>query len=154
MYEAGQKIEKWQQTAADAVEQLVQSKNTAQNFAEDLKQNLEDTSERKSTLKSVDSITKRLEEHIALFLGKVDDRQGITRNRKNTVMSRLGTASSYVQSRQSGITKTEEILMEQAREELQEALNKTNKFYRDVWPDFKEEMNQIEMSAFKETKIF
>jgi photosystem II stability/assembly factor-like uncharacterized protein len=154
VYEAGQKIEKWQQTAADAVEQLVQSKNTAEIFAEDLKQNLEDTSERKSALKSVDSIIQRLEEHIALFLGKVDDRQGITRNRENTVMTRLGTASSYVRSRQNGITKTEEILMEQAREELQEALNKTNEFYRDVWPDFKEEMNQIEMPAFKETKIF
>lgn len=154
VYEAAQKIEKWQQTAADAVEQLVKSKNTAENFAEDLKQNLKDTSERKSAIRSVDSIKKKLEEHIALFLGKVDDRQGITRNRENTVMTRLGTASSYVRSRQNGITKTEEILMNQAREELQEALNKTNKFYRDVWPDFKEEMNQIEMSAFKETKIF
>lgn len=154
VYEAGQKIEKWQQTAADAVEQLVQSKNTAETYAEDLKQNLEETSERKSALKSVDSITKRLEEHIALFLGKVDDRQGITRNRENTVMTRLGTASSYVRSRQNGITKTEEILMNQAREELQAALNKTNKFYQEEWPDFQAEMKQIEMSVFKETQIF
>jgi len=132
----------------------VQSKNTAENFAKDLKQKLKYNSERKSAIRSVDSIKKKLEEHIALFLGKVDDRQGITRNRENTVMTRLGTASSYVRSRQNGITKTEEILMEQAREELQEALNKTNEFYRDVWPDFKEEMNQIEMPTFKETKIF
>ncbi|WP_405198987.1 VPS10 domain-containing protein [Christiangramia sp. LLG6405-1] len=154
VYEAGEKIEKWQQTAADAVNQLVQSKNTAEIFAEDLKQNLEDTSERRSALKSVDSITKRLEEHIALFLGKVDDRQGITRNRENTVMTRLGTASSYVSSRQNGITKTEEILMEQAWEELQSAINKTNEFYQEEWPDFKAEMKQIEMSVFKETRIF
>jgi len=154
VYEAGQKIEKWQQTAADAVKQLVQSKNTAETFAEYLKQNLEETSERKSALKSVDSITERLEEHIALFLGKVDDRQGITRNRENTVMTRLGTASSYVRSRQNGITKTEEILMDQAREELQAALYKTNKFYQEEWPDFKAEMKQIEMSVFKETRIF
>ncbi|WP_035696135.1 VPS10 domain-containing protein [Christiangramia portivictoriae] len=154
IYNASKKLEKWQQTAADATEQLVKSKNTAEQIADDLKKNLEDTEERKSALKSVDSITKKLEEHIALFLGKLDDRQGITRNRENTVMTRLGTASSYVSSRQNGITRTEEMLMEQAREELENALKKTNDFYKNEWPAFMTEIKQIEMSPFRETELF
>ena len=66
---------------------------------------------------------------VALYIGKEDKRQGITRNPKVTVMQRLRTASRYVGSRQTGITTTEEQLMIQAKNALQKALDATNLFF-------------------------
>jgi len=128
VYDASKKIEQWQQIAADAVKQLIESKNTAEKLGKDLKESMTEGEERKEAMVKVDSITEKLEDHIAMYLGKVDKRQGITRSGENTVISRLSTASGYVQSRQEGITKTEEILMEQARDELKAALEQTNSF--------------------------
>ena len=66
----------------------------------------------------------------------------------------MGTASYYVQTRQNGITKTETILINQAKESLKEVLSKTNSFFAEEWLPYKEEMENLVISTFKETELF
>ena len=152
IYAAEKDLESQTQIAADAVEQLVESKNTAEDFQKRLKK--EDKDKYKEELKSSKDIIKKIDEKIALFLGKEDERQGITRNPETTVMERFSTADYYISSRPNGLTKTENELLTQAKDELKAALEQVNAFYANEWPDYRSKMEQIKLSPFKEIKTF
>ena len=57
-------------------------------------------------------------------------------------MQRIGTASSYVGSRKTGMTVTEEKLMRFAKNELLMALEKQNAFFETTWSVFEAEMKK------------
>ena len=99
-------------------------------------------------------IIKKADSIIDIYVGKEDKRQGITRNPEVTVMQRLGTASYYTGSRQNGLTATEEQLIKQASDALKDALNTTNTFFTTEWKTYREKMEKLEVSPFKETKQF
>jgi len=151
-YAAGKKIENMTQTAANAVKQLVESKNVATEYQTALKKL--DEKKYKDAIKESKNISKRIDEVIALYLGKIDKRQGITRNPEVTVMQRIGSANWYVSSRQTGLTDTERQLMSQAEDELKDALQKTNTFFTDEWKTYRSQMEQIDLKPFKETTTF
>lgn len=88
------------------------------------------------------------------FLGKVDKRQGITRNPEITPLQRLGNASSYVYDSQTGLTSTETTLIKHAKDALDKLLGETNNFFNNEWPDYQTIMKQIKMDPFKEIKVF
>ena len=140
------------QTAADAVKQLVESKNVAEKYSKDLKEM--DEKKYKDQIKASKEIVKEIDSVIALYLGKEDKRQGITRNPEITVMQRIGNASYYAGSRKNGITKTEQNLIRYAKEELKTALDKTNAFFTDEWNTYRESIEKLELSPFKETETF
>lgn len=150
VYDMGKKIEAMIQTAADAVRQLVESKAVAQ----EIKKKMTDLDKKKweSQIKKIDSIVEDMDTEIAKYLGKEDKRQGITRNPEITVMQRIYTANQYVNSRQMGITKTEEQLIKFAETALKKALDDTNAFFNTQWMPFESEMKKIELSPFKEIK--
>ena len=152
VYAASKELEKMQQTAADAVKQLAESKSTAEKFQKELKEI--DKEKFKSEIQTSTEIVKKIDELIAIYLGKEDNRQGITRNPEVTVMQRLGTANGYVQSRQNGITSTEETLMKHAKDDLQSALEKTNAFFNDDWSIYQKTMENLQTSPFKSIKTF
>ncbi|EAQ49254.1 MULTISPECIES: VPS10 domain-containing protein [Leeuwenhoekiella] len=152
IYEAEKHLESLTQVAADAVKQLVESKNIAEDFIADLKKADKETY--KAQIDSSKAIAEKLEEHIAVFLGKEDDRQGITRNAEVTVLNRIYLASSYVGSRPNGLTATEEQLITQAEKDLEAALEKVNTFFTEEWATYESEMKQVELSPFKEIKTF
>jgi len=152
VYEYGKQIEKLTQTAADAVEQLVQSKDLATKYAKELKDL--DKDKYKEQIKSSKAISKAIDSVVALYLGKVDKRQGITRNPEVTVMQRIGMANRYVASRKTGITQTEKDLIRYANEELTSALNKTNAFFTQKWKPYREAIEGLNLSPFKQTKTF
>ncbi len=152
IYERGKKLQRHVQKAADAVKQLVQSKNVANKYAKELKEL--DKEKFKDQIKNSKAIVKKIDSVVALYLGKDDKRQGITRNPEITVMQRLNTARFYVLTRKTGITSTEEQLIKFAEEELKEALDKTNTFFKDDWKAYRDEIEQLEVSPFKETKTF
>ncbi|MCT8339824.1 hypothetical protein MG296_07145 [Flavobacteriaceae bacterium TK19130] len=149
-YEASKKLEKMTQTAADAVSQLVESKETAEELRKKLKK--EDDEKYEAEIKASKEIVKQIDSLIAFYLGKEDDRQGITRNSDPTVMSRIQTASWYSGSRPNGLTATENQLMDQAKTALQKALEATNNFFVTEWPTYRSTMTQIELSPFKEVE--
>lgn len=152
VYETGKSIEKMSQTAADAVKQLVESKTVAEKYSKDLKELDENKFEQH--IKASKDIATQIDSVIALYLGTVDKRQGITRNPEITVMQRIRTASYYTKSRKTGITKTEQDLIRYAEAELKSALEKTNTFFNEKWKPYRESIETMELSPFKDVKSF
>jgi hypothetical protein len=108
----------------------------------------------KDQIKGSKEIIKQIDSVIALYLGKEDKRQGITRNPEITVMQRIGNASFYTRTRKTGISATERRLIQFAEDDLNEALIKTNTFFSDKWKAYREEIEKQEVSPFKEIKVF
>ncbi|NND79310.1 MAG: hypothetical protein HKN53_05375 [Maribacter sp.] len=152
VYEISKKINALTQTAADAVKQLVESKNVANKYQKELKDL--DKEKFKDQIKASKDIIKEIDSVIALYLGKEDKRQGITRNPEVTVMQRIRNASYYSGTRKTGITATEERLIKFAKEDLKKALQKTNAFYQDKWKAYRDEIEKQDVSPFKEIKTF
>ncbi|NAS11631.1 hypothetical protein GTQ38_06435 [Flavobacteriaceae bacterium R33] len=152
VYDIGKRLQDYQQKAADAVKQLVKSKNIANKYGKELK--TLDKEKFKDQIKASELISKKIDSVVAIFVGKEDKRQGITRNPEPTVVRRLNTARFYVASRKTGITDTERKLIRFAEEELKGALSKTNAFFNDSWKEYQEEIEQLEISPFKEVEVF
>lgn len=152
VYEMGKQIDTYTQTAANAVKQLVQSKDLAKKYQKELKEL--DKEKFKDQIKTSKDIVKKIDSVVALYLGKEDKRQGITRNPEITVMQRLNTAAYYVKTRKSGITDTERRLVSFAKEELQTALDSTNSFFNASWKPYREAIEALDLTPFKETSTF
>ena len=89
-----------------------------------------------------------------LFFGKDDKRQGIIRSPKETVLSRIRKAYYYSISRPNGITKTENILINQAKNQLEFALDSVNLFFNKDWENYQLKMEKLNLSPFKSIKKF
>jgi len=152
VYTASKELEGMTQVAADAVKQLVESKQIAEKYQKELKKL--DKDKYKDAIKSSKDIIKKIDTVIAVYLGKVDKRQGITRNPEVTVMQRFGTAGWYSGSRKSGLTSTERTLIKHAKDALNSALDKTNTFFTDEWKGYESSMKQLDLSPFKDIKTF
>lgn len=152
VYTASKDVQDMRQTAADAVKQLVESKTIASDYSKKLAKI--DKKKFKDNIKASKDIVKKIDELIDIYLGKQDDRQGITRNPEINVTQRIGTASWYVGSRQNGITSTERTLIKHAKDDLKSAINKTNTFFNDEWKTYKTSMESLDISPFKDTKSF
>jgi photosystem II stability/assembly factor-like uncharacterized protein len=152
VYQSETHLESLMQKAADAVKQLVESKEIATTLSKDLTSL--DKEMHKEAIKKTSEINKTIDSLLTLYLGTIDKRQGITRNPEITVMQRIGEASSYVGSRKTGITETEEKLLVFAENQLKQALAKQNEFFENQWPAFQSSMKAIDRDPFKETKLF
>ena len=152
VYTASKNLETMQQSMADAVKQLIESKQTAEKFQTDLKKL--DKEKYKDEIKSSKDIIKQIDTIIDVYLGKEDKRQGITRNPETTVNQRIGLANGYVRSRQNGMTSTETTLIKNAKDALIDALDKTNKFFTETWNPYQVKMEQLQINPFKEIKSF
>jgi len=97
IYEHSKKLEGYTQTAADAVKQLVESKDLANKFSKEMK--TLDKEKYKDQIKASGTIVKAIDSVVAMYIGKEDKRQGITRNPEINVMQRIGNASYYVGTR-------------------------------------------------------
>ncbi|TLP80318.1 hypothetical protein ES765_08520 [Maribacter sp. ACAM166] len=150
VYSNGKVLESYMQKAADAVKQLSQSKAVAAQFQKDLKKL--DDKKYKDQIDASKAIVKKIDTVIALYIGKVDKRQGITRNKEMTVMQRIQTARGYVGSRKAGMTVTEKQLLKFAKEELESSLGKTNAFFSTEWNGYKAKMEKLKLSPFKKVE--
>jgi len=152
VYQTRKQLEEYTQTAADAVKQLVESKNLANSFQKEMKEL--DKDKYKDQIKASKEIVKQIDSVVALYIGKEDKRQGITRNPEITVMQRIGTATRYVATRKTGITETERDLIAYAKTELKAALETTNTFFDDKWKPYRATIEGLDLSPFKATKTF
>ena len=152
IYATAEKLQQMTQTATDAVKQLVESKNVANKYSKELKEL--DKKKYKDQIKASGTIVKQIDSVMALYIGKEDKRQGITRNPEVTVMQRIGNASGYVQSRPNGLTITERDLIKYAEEDLEKAIQKTNLFFTDKWKAYQDDIEKLQVSPFKEIKTF
>lgn len=152
VYNASKDIEKLSQLMADAVKQLVESKNISKKYKSNLKEL--DKEKYKDEIKASKDIIKKIDSLIDLYLGKEDKRQGITRNPEVTIGQRINLARGYVRSRQNGLTTTEKTLIEHAKNALKNGLEKTNVFFNEDWKAYKKSMENITLLPFKTTKSF
>ena len=157
-YNASKELESYQEKIATAVQQLVESKNTATALKTKLSKadTLASEAEKKykTQIKSSTAIIKKIDSLIGLFIGTVDKRQGITRNPEVTVNQRFSLASRYIRSRFGEQTATEETLMNQFKEEYKKTISTTNSFFNTDWATYKSSLEKIQISPFKDTKIF
>jgi len=151
-YNASKEIQNIRQTAADAVKQLVESKTIASDYSKSLTKL--DKKKYKDQIKASKDIIKKLDKVLALYLGKVDKRQGITSDPTVNVNQRIGTASYYSGSRPNGLTSTEHTLIKHAKEALRKALEQTNNFFNDDWKPYQTSIEALETSPFKDVKSF
>jgi hypothetical protein len=152
VYAASKQIEKMQATAADAVKQLVESKTIAETYKKNLTKLDKDTY--KNEIEASKTIVKSIDSLIDKYLGKVDKRQGITRNPEITPLQRLGTASYYVSGSQTGLTSTETTLIKHAKDALDKLFGETNGFFEKEWTYYQTSMKDIKMDPFKDIKTY
>ena len=152
IYTASKRLENMQETIANAVKQLVESKQIATKFKGDLTKL--DKDQYKDDIKASKDLIKEINNLIDLYLGKQDKRQGITNTSVVTVSDRLEIASWYVVSRQNGLTTTENILIKHAKDAVNDALEKTNTFFNDSWKSYQITMEAIQTNPFKEISTF
>ena len=147
VYTAAKELQIDIQKASDAVKQLVESKNIADKITADLKEI--DAKANKELIDSSVEISKKIDALIDSFLGKVDQRQGITRNPELTVMQRLNLANSYIQSRKTGINDNELRLINFAKQSLNTNLDNVNNFFSSDWKTYREQFDVSKLSPFK-----
>jgi photosystem II stability/assembly factor-like uncharacterized protein len=152
IYNMSKKLENMEGIMADAVKQLVESKDIANAFKTDLSKL--DKKLYKDDIKASTAIVKEIDELIALYLGKEDDRQGITSTSIVNVNDRFQTASYYISTRQNGLTLTETTLLKQAEDAVNDALEKTNSFFNDSWKPYQTKMETLQTNPFKEISTF
>ena len=152
IYDTSKAMEKDRQLMADVVKQLVESKNTANEIKSNLTK--EDKKKYKDQIKASSNIVKEIDKLIAAFLGKIDRRQGITRNPEVTVLQRFGNARRYVGSRFGNLTSTEQQLINQYKGAMNEAIKNTNEFFDTNWKQYRAKVENINISPFKEIKKY
>ena len=150
-YNSGKKLENFIETVNQVSNQLAESIIIVKDFEKIM---AKDTSTHKKHLKLSKEMIKKITGIQDLFFGKDDKRQGIIRSPKENVLSRIRKASYYASSRPNGITKTENILINQAKNELESALDSVNSFFIDDWKEYQLKMEEIDFSPFKSIKNF
>ena len=107
-------------------------------------------------LKKVADQTKAVQDSLNIIWeyinGKVEKQQGISGFDRPTAAIKLFEASRYIQSRPAGPTATEERLMEQADKMVGKALDMCNAFYEDVWPEYRDLIENTDFKWFKDYK--
>ena len=152
LYNSLKELDELLQRSADIVEQLVESKNTATTIKTRL--NKLDKKKFKENVDLSNTIVKEIDDLIALFLGGIDKRQGITRNLESNIQQEIYKAYSYISSRPSGNTITEKNLMTHAVNSLDKAVKLVNLFFDNKWKDYSNQIDKLEYSEFKEIKQF
>lgn len=135
--------------AGKAVERLRASLEIIDDYksrieAEKDKEAFEDLLKKHKTLK--DTLNTMIDE----LLGKEDKRQGITMDEKPSTVSYLYTARSYVRSLQTVPGPTENQLIKNAEDKLNEVLERINDFYLNEWPAYRKEVEALKLSPFKD----
>ena len=151
-YELLKEVEKNMEQMAAISKQLNESKEIVKQY----KKHLNDLKDKKhdNLLKKHDSINKKLDYFIDELLGKEDKRQGITRNPDPTIVSNLFTAYMYINDLMQQPGTTESQLLENAIKAFNNYKISVNQFYNDDWKAFKNEVEQLNLSLFKEAKMF
>lgn len=153
VYAALKEIQNMRQIAADATKQLAKNKTLAEKYKTEL--TALDKDKYKDQIKASKDIIKEIDTLLDIYVGKQDKRQGITKTLDVSVNNRLGGASWYTATRQSGLTSTEHTLLQHAKTDLKAALDKTNSFFDETFKPYYQSIIKINMTkAIDEIKTF
>lgn len=149
-YDANKLLDNFLESASKATKQLAESRQIADNLQKDFTKS--DKEKYKGEIQYSKDIIKKIDELLDLYFGKEDKRQGIVRSPLPNVTNRIFGAGRYIRSRDGAVTETEQRLIGQAKDELNQALDKTNAFFETDWADYKNSVQDKLPSPFKEVK--
>ncbi|MEO1254851.1 MAG: hypothetical protein AAFY41_08205, partial [Bacteroidota bacterium] len=79
-----------------------------------------------------------------------DNRQGITRSTPNSVNNSYFAARRYTSNALHAPGQTENKLIAEFEKDLTEAMDVVNGYYKDEWPKFREAVENLDTSPFKD----
>ncbi len=147
-YEAQKRLEAGKARALEAVERLKEGMSLADEFSGKLKK--EDEEAYKEQIELCKTTKDTLSAMLDIFIGKEDKRQGITRNQPNSINAKLGTANFFTGNATHAPGPTEQRLIDRFEKDLNEALETVNGYYDNEWPKFREAVESIDLSPFKD----
>ncbi len=132
-----------------AMDQLKESKETIESISKQMKDKegdeykaLKDLS--KSTKSAIDSL-------MDIIVGPDNSKkQGIVGSKDRSISSYLFTARRYLRSGTHNPGPTEERVVQQVDVMIKPILEGVNSFYETAWPDYRKEVEEIDLSPFKD----
>jgi hypothetical protein len=149
-YEAIKSLEARGALGFEAVELLKENISLVEDIQKELKEKDEDAFE--EAISKSKEVADTLNRQLDLFLGAEDDRQGITRGGPVTIRSRYSTAYNYLSNALHAPGKTENQLIEQFENALNEALDVVNEYFREEWPEYRKLIEGLDRSPFKDVE--
>ncbi len=147
-YDALKALESKYAMGVKAVDRLKESLDIAKGIQGDLKK--KDKEGFKEQLELCKTTIDTLNTMLDVFLGKQDDRQGITRGNPNSVNNSYFSASRYTSNALHAPGVTENKLIKKFEEDLAEAMEMVNGYYKDKWPEFRSTVEDLDTSPFKD----
>ncbi len=135
----------------EILNQLKTDLDGLERLGKDLK--IQEDHDHQSLLDEINQLRKALTELQDLYVGKQDERQGITAEAAPSVVDRLRQHYGYLASRPDGPTQTEIQLWEQVQQAAQTAEQKVNEFYKTTWAPFTQKINDISIPYFKNAEF-
>lgn len=146
-YEMSKRLEKGQALAAEAMKRLRHAAAIVDDFSERMKEI--DKDKFKEELELAKATKDSISSIMDFIVGQESDKQGIVSFLEVPVTSHLGTVGYYLGTSLQAPGPTEQRLLEQAEDELQEALEMVNAFYENEWPAFREKVSGLDLLRFK-----
>ena len=147
-YNAMKGLESKYAMGVKAVDQIKESLGIAKGIQKDLKK--KDKEGYKDQLELCKSTIDTLNTMLDVFLGEVDDRQGITRGNPNSVNNAYFSARRYTANALHAPGATENKLIAKFEKELEEAMTMVNGYYAEKWSEFREAVEKLDTSPFKD----
>ncbi|MDX1628197.1 MAG: hypothetical protein R3345_05825, partial [Fulvivirga sp.] len=143
------RLEADMEKAAEAMKRLRESKDIVSDYMKEMEE--KDKEGFEELLKKSKAMQDSIESLMVPIVGEdYSDEQGIVRSPIPSVSSRINTASYYIGSSLEAPGDTEERLVKQAEEKLAIALRDVNAFFEKAWPDFRKELEGVDLSPFKD----
>ena len=147
-YDAIKEMEAKQELAVGHVEQLKEKIKITETLISRMKEKDEKGFEEQ--IKLSNEVKDTLNTFMDIYFGKEDDRQGITADQPNTIDNYLGNLSFYLGNAIHAPSTTEEALKKKFVDEMTKANEKVDAYLSEEWPKYKEKMENLDLSPFKD----
>lgn len=143
------RIEESEALTAKAMDRLKDARKIVEEYESKIKK--KDKEKYEELLEESKVLKDTIEALMVPFVGEDNsEEEGIIRSPVPSVINRLGTASYYIVTSLEKPGPTQERLVKQAEEKLTEAAKAVDSFFIDVWPDYKEKIEALDLSPFKD----
>jgi len=147
-YNALKKLEEKGKMGFNAVERMKESIKIIEDFQKKMedKNKVDYESQIKLCKQNLDSLNALLD----VFVGIKDERQGIVRSKIKNISTYYSDAYDYVENALHAPGETENKLIAKFETEISKAFQKVNDYYKTHWLTFKETIEKVNISPFKE----
>jgi photosystem II stability/assembly factor-like uncharacterized protein len=147
-YRLQKDLQKLTSLAAEATTRLKESKDVAEEFEKKMKDAKKDGY--KAALDQTKVVKDSIDALFDFILGKEDKRQGITRQKDPTPISYIGNASYYIGTSYEPVSATDDRVVQFANDQISAVLSRVNAFYEKTWPQYRDAMQKVVISPFKD----